>query len=134
MTNHIKYEWRRATIRKSILLPLMTYKVIGLQPTHGLPSLGLSPLAIYRTRYTTSHAEAQATKAKDWHDTGRVMMTLEPLAAHAHSDLKSSAKELRRPRRIPPDTFLPGVEHFVLPWHSNNFHEKLPVTDPLLGL
>lgn len=48
----------------------MTYKVIGLQPIHRLPSLGLNPLAIYMTRYTTSHAEAQATKAKDRRDTG----------------------------------------------------------------
>jgi hypothetical protein len=57
-------------------------------------------------------------------------MVPEPLAAHAQPDLMRLVREHRRPRRIPIDTFLPEVEHFVLPRQSNSFPKKLPVTAP----
>jgi hypothetical protein len=44
-------------MEESFLLPLMTYGPLVLQPTHGLSNLGLSALAVYRTRNTTRHAE-----------------------------------------------------------------------------
>lgn len=42
----------------------MTYEAIDLRLTHGLPSLGLSLLMVYRTHNTTWGTEAQAVKAK----------------------------------------------------------------------
>jgi hypothetical protein len=45
-------------LRTQTRTPLMIYVVVDLRPTYGLPSLGQSPLAIYRTLNTTSHAEA----------------------------------------------------------------------------
>jgi hypothetical protein len=46
----------------------MTYKAIDLQPTHDLPSLGLSTLAIYRARNMMSHTETHSTKGRGWCD------------------------------------------------------------------
>jgi hypothetical protein len=60
----------------------MIYVVVDLRPTYGLSSLGLSPLAIYMTLNTTSHAEAQSTKAWGRRVIGKVMMTAESLATH----------------------------------------------------
>jgi hypothetical protein len=44
----------------------MSYKAIDLWLTHGLPSLGLSPLMIYMAYKTTRDAEAWAMKVKAW--------------------------------------------------------------------
>jgi hypothetical protein len=96
----------------------MTYKAIGLQPIHVLPSPGMSALAIYKAHNTTIHAETQDTKARGRHSTKRVMMILEHLAAHAQRDLMSLARELRQLRQIPTDMVLPGVERSVLPRYS----------------
>jgi hypothetical protein len=95
-------------VGKSVLLPFMTYEAIGMRPTHGLPSLGLSTLAIYRTHNTTSRAKTQATKDRGRHGIERVMMMPELFAAHSQPNLMSLAREHRRLRRIPTDMFLPG--------------------------
>jgi hypothetical protein len=47
----------------------MTYEVVDLRPTYSLPSLGLSPLMIYRAHKSTSNDEAQTTKAMGQRDT-----------------------------------------------------------------
>jgi hypothetical protein len=86
----------------------MTYEAIGLRPTHYLPSLGLSTLAIYRAYSTTSRIETQAMEARGRRDIEKVMMMPKLLASHAQPDLKSLDRELRRPRRITTSMFLPG--------------------------
>lgn len=60
----------------------MTYVVIDLRLTYGLPSLGLSPLTIYKGCNMTSNTETQATKGRGQRGL-RVTMTPESLAAHA---------------------------------------------------
>jgi hypothetical protein len=40
----------------------MPYELLGLRPTHDLPSQGLSTLAIYKALNMTSHVETQVMK------------------------------------------------------------------------
>jgi hypothetical protein len=48
--------------------PLMTNESVDIWLTHGLPSLGMSPLTIYKTRNTMRDAKAQATKDRSQRD------------------------------------------------------------------
>jgi hypothetical protein len=76
----------------------MTYEVIDLRPTHGLPNLSLSCLAVYVACNTTRDAEAQATKARGQHDMGEVIMMPGPPVAHTHhhTGLKKSNQVTQR--------------------------------------
>jgi hypothetical protein len=83
MTDRINHVWRRAMAGETFHLPLMTYRPLGLQPTHDLPSQGMSTLVVYRTRNMTSRAETQATKGRGRHGTEEVIMVPEPHARWA---------------------------------------------------
>jgi hypothetical protein len=69
-------------VGESILLTLMTYMPLSMRPIHDLSSLGLSALAVYRTRNTMSHAETQATEVRGRHGAETVMMAPELFVAH----------------------------------------------------
>jgi hypothetical protein len=60
----------------------MTYGPIGMPPTHDLPSLGMSALAICRADNTMSHTKTQATKARGQRGTERVIMMPELVTVH----------------------------------------------------
>jgi hypothetical protein len=55
----------------------MSYVALGLRPTHDLSFLGLSELAAYKTRSTTSHTEPQATVVRGQRGTEMTMMVPE---------------------------------------------------------
>jgi hypothetical protein len=88
------------------LLPLMTYGLLGLRPTHNLLSLGLSVLVVYRTHNMTRHAETQATEARSQCGTETVMMALELFAAHTTS-LKERVQRSSDDRHMLTSTTLP---------------------------
>jgi hypothetical protein len=93
----------------------MTYEAISPRPTHSLPSLSLGDELRQGLGYKGQESVRLATKARSQCDTGGVMMMPRPLATHVQSELKSPTRELRRLMRIPTNTFLPRIEHFVLP-------------------
>jgi hypothetical protein len=63
----------------------MTYKPLGLWPTHDLSSLGLSALAAYRTHNMMSRTETQRTEGRGRYSTYMTMMVLELFTTHAVS-------------------------------------------------
>jgi hypothetical protein len=85
VTNRINCTCHLATEGESIYLPLMTDEPLGLRPTHDLSRLGLSALAVYRTRNTMGHTKTHATKARGRRGTETVMMMSGLFAAHAAS-------------------------------------------------
>lgn len=70
---------------ESVLLPLMTYGPLGLRPTHVLSTLGLSALAVNKTRNMISHDETQATEAWGQRGAHAVIMVSELFATHVAS-------------------------------------------------
>jgi hypothetical protein len=120
MTSCIKCAWSRATAGESVLLPLMTYGSLGLQPTHDLLSLGLSALGIYRTHNTMSHTKTLAMKARGQCGKDRVMMTSELLAAHMQPVLRSMVRGAHMTEVHPDKHDFVEVKHLVLPWRDNS--------------
>lgn len=117
-----------------VLLPLMTYRPLGMQPTHDLSSLVLNALVIYRTRNTMSHVETQATKVRGRCGAERVTMMPKLLVAHVQLVFKSLPGEAPMTEVHADKHDVIEVEHLILPQCSNSFHEKPLVTYPFLGL
>jgi hypothetical protein len=60
----------------------MTYGLLGLWPTHDLPSLGLSTPASDKPHNTTSRTEIQAMTGRGRCDAGMIMMASGIFATH----------------------------------------------------